>query len=97
MVNFYLFLLSVSMVFVLISYVLNRNHVLMILIRLEFIGLVIFFFCYLKMVVLIEEQYFLMVYLSFCVCEGVIGLRLLVGIIRSHGRDFIGRLSLLKC
>nr|AZH07866.1 NADH dehydrogenase subunit 4L [Lepinotus reticulatus] len=97
MVNFYLFFLSVSMVFVLVSYVLNRNHVLMMLISLEFVGLVIFFFCYLKMVVLIEEQYFLMVYLSFCVCEGVIGLSLLVGMIRSHGSDFISSLSLLKC
>lgn len=97
MVNLIIYVYSFFLMFILFRYVLNRNHVLIILISLEFINLILFFFYYLKRFIFFREIYFLIIILSFFVCEGVVGLSLLVGIIRSHRRDFLRRLVFLKC
>lgn len=97
MINFIFLLIRFCIVFIVFRYVLNRKYVLIILIRLEFIRLILFFLIYLNLFRLGLERYFLMIFLTFCVCEGVIGLSLLVRIIRSHGNDLIYRLRFLKC
>nr|NP_852172.1 NADH dehydrogenase subunit 4L [Lepidopsocidae sp. RS-2001]AAP44721.1 NADH dehydrogenase subunit 4L [Lepidopsocidae sp. RS-2001] len=97
MMNFVFYFNSFCMLFIMLSYVLNRKYILMMLISLEFMSLILFLLIYFSLFNLNLEGYFLMIFLTFCVCEGVIGLSLLVGMIRSHGNDLIYSLSFLKC
>lgn len=88
---FYLFFLGV------ISFVLIRKHLLSTLLSLEFIVLSIFFIL-LKILGLYEyEIYFSMFFLVFRVCEGALGISLLVSIIRTHGNDYFNSFSILQC
>jgi NADH-ubiquinone/plastoquinone oxidoreductase chain 4L. len=43
------------------------------------------------------ELYFRIVFLTFSVCEGALGLSILVSIIRGYGRDFFGSYRILQC
>nr|ALO77524.1 NADH deshydrogenase subunit 4L [Scydmaeninae sp. 840139] len=78
-----------------LSFCLNRKHILLMLLSLEFIVLSL----YLNMFIYISyfnfEFYFLMIYMVIMVCEGVLGLSLLVYMIRTHGNDFFQTLSIL--
>nr|UPL65490.1 NADH dehydrogenase subunit 4L [Phaenacantha marcida] len=78
-----------------ISFCLIKDHLLTTLITLEYLVLVNFltFFLYLSMFGC--ELYFILVYLIFCVCEGALGLGVLVNMIRSHGNDMLSSLSSL--
>nr|YP_010043669.1 NADH dehydrogenase subunit 4L [Tinda javana]QPD06990.1 NADH dehydrogenase subunit 4L [Tinda javana] len=44
-----------------------------------------------------NEMYFSMMFLTFSVCEGTLGLSLLVSMIRSHGNDYFNSFSILQC
>lgn len=43
------------------------------------------------------EGFVVLVFLVFLVCEGSVGLRVLVSLVRSHGTDILGSFSLLEC
>nr|YP_009443909.1 NADH dehydrogenase subunit 4L [Speleketor irwini]ATU07130.1 NADH dehydrogenase subunit 4L [Speleketor irwini] len=79
------------------SFVYNRLHLLVMLISLEFISLGIFMFMSIYLNVLSMDLYFLMVFLTFVVCEGALGVSLLVSMIRSYGSDYMQLLDFLKC
>lgn len=76
-------------------FVSKYKHLLIILLRLEFIVLRLFFFLLLYLLTLNYEIYVLMVFLVFSVCEGALGLSILVSIIRTHGNDYFKRFNLL--
>lgn len=76
-------------------FVSKYKHLLIILLRLEFIVLRLFFFLLLYLLTLNYEIYILMVFLVFSVCEGALGLSILVSIIRTHGNDYFKRFNLL--
>nr|QWT29591.1 NADH dehydrogenase subunit 4L [Abraxas latifasciata] len=71
------------------------KHLLIILLSLEFMVLSIFFFLMLYLMMIDFELYMLMVFLVFSVCEGALGLSILVSLIRTHGNDFFKSFSLL--
>nr|UHA55329.1 NADH dehydrogenase subunit 4L [Eriocampa ovata] len=77
------------------SICINRFHLLMILLSLEFIILVIFLFNMYYLSLYEMELYFSMIFLSFSVCEGVLGLSILVLMVRFHGNDYFQVLSML--
>ena len=79
------------------SFVLNRKHLLSTLLRLEFIVLSIFFILLMFLNLLNYELYFSMIFLVFRVCEGALGVSILVSIIRTHGNDFFNSYSILQC
>lgn len=87
----YLFFIGV------IAFVSNRKHLLSILLRLEFIVLSLFFLLFLFLNLLNFELYFTIIFLTFRVCEGALGISILVSIIRTHGNDFFNSFSLLQC
>nr|YP_002970718.1 NADH dehydrogenase subunit 4L [Enithares tibialis]ACJ69543.1 NADH dehydrogenase subunit 4L [Enithares tibialis] len=72
-----------------------HKHLLMTLLSLEFLVLVLFlsFFSFLTMYS--HENYFILIFLTFSVCEGAFGLGILVSMIRSHGNDYVSSLSSL--
>lgn len=73
----------------------KRKHLLLILLRLEFIVLSIYLILFIYLRFLGEEYFFSMVFLTFRVCEGVLGLSILVSLIRRHGNDYFQSFSLL--
>nr|QXT45665.1 NADH dehydrogenase subunit 4L [Cinygmina furcata] len=81
-------------VFVFIS---NRKHLLATLLSLEFIVLAIYSLLFLYLIIMGLEMYFTMFFLTFAVCEGALGLSILVSMIRTHGNDYFQSFSVLQC
>lgn len=94
-------ILNIWIIFILIFVVGNlifiskHKHLLIVLLRLEFIVLRIFFFLLIYLRFIDYDMYILMVFLVFSVCEGALGLSILVSIIRTHGNDYFQRFNLL--
>lgn len=70
-------------------YSLNRKHLLIILLRLEFIILNIFFIVYLYTVSMGNRIYFIVLFIVLTVCEGVLGISILINIVRIFGNDYM--------
>jgi NADH-ubiquinone oxidoreductase chain 4L len=80
-----------------IVYVSNRAHLLATLLSLEFIVLALFLFLFEILNFLNYENFFRIIFLTFSVCEGALGLSVLVSIIRTHGNDYFQTFSILQC
>nr|QEH58848.1 NADH dehydrogenase subunit 4L [Caroperla siveci] len=75
----------------------KRKHLLVTLLSLEFIVLSLFMFLFFYLNALELEMFFSMVFLTFSVCEGALGLSILVSMIRTHGNDYFQSFSILQC
>nr|YP_009175637.1 NADH dehydrogenase subunit 4L [Atrijuglans hetaohei]ALH16794.1 NADH dehydrogenase subunit 4L [Atrijuglans hetaohei] len=76
-------------------FVSKHKHLLIMLLSLEFMVLSLFFFL-MEMLMFSEfDLYILMVFLVFSVCEGALGLSILVSMIRTHGNDYFQSFNLL--
>nr|ASM82822.1 NADH dehydrogenase subunit 4L [Cerapanorpa obtusa] len=75
----------------------KRKHLLVTLLSLEFIVLSLFFIMFMYLNFYDYETYFSMMFLVFSVCEGALGLAILVSMIRTHGNDFFQSFSILQC
>nr|AXZ71064.1 NADH dehydrogenase subunit 4L [Lonchoptera multiseta] len=78
-------------------FVSNRKHLLSMLLSLEFMVLNLFLMLIIYLNMLNGEIYFSMVFLTFSVCEGALGLSILVSMIRSHGNNYFQTFSILQC
>nr|YP_009241695.1 NADH dehydrogenase subunit 4L [Dichomeris ustalella]AMP87962.1 NADH dehydrogenase subunit 4L [Dichomeris ustalella] len=76
-------------------FVSKHKHLLIVLLSLEFIVLSIFFFFLILLSYIEYDMYMLMVFLVFSVCEGAMGLSILVSMIRTHGNDYFQSFNLL--
>nr|SPP69175.1 NADH dehydrogenase subunit 4L [Luehdorfia japonica] len=76
-------------------FVSKHKHLLVVLLSLEFIVLSIFFFFVIYLSYIEYDMYLLMIFLLFSVCEGALGLSILVSMIRTHGNDYFQSFSLL--
>nr|QZQ53008.1 NADH dehydrogenase subunit 4L [Metoecus cf. javanus JL-2021a] len=78
----------------LLSFGVKRKHLLLMLLSLEFIVLAIFMLLlfYLNMNF---DFFFSMVFITFSVCEGALGLSLLVSLMRTHGNDYFSSMTFL--
>nr|QWQ55594.1 NADH dehydrogenase subunit 4L [Elimaea berezovskii] len=75
----------------------KRKHLLATLLSLEFIVLSLFAMLMFFLNFMSYELYFTMVFLTYAVCEGALGLSILVSMIRTHGNDFFQTFSILQC
>nr|AXY66787.1 NADH dehydrogenase subunit 4L [Lymantria monacha] len=75
-------------------FVLKHKHLLVVLLSLEFIVLGIFFFMLVVLSYIEYDLYLLMVFLVFSVCEGALGLSILISMIRTHGSDYFQSFNL---
>nr|WDE73797.1 NADH dehydrogenase subunit 4L [Stenopelmatus sp.] len=75
----------------------KRKHLLATLLSLEFLVLVVFFMLFNYLNMFNYEFFFSMVFLTFSVCEGALGLSILVSMIRTHGNDFFQSFMVLQC
>nr|ALO76821.1 NADH deshydrogenase subunit 4L [Agrilus biguttatus] len=71
------------------------KHMLLTLLSLEFIVLSIYFMSSVFLMFLSYEFFFLMIFLTFSVCEGALGLSILVSLIRTHGNDYFQSFNIL--
>nr|AVN67630.1 NADH dehydrogenase subunit 4L [Paratemnopteryx couloniana] len=76
---------------------LNRKHLLVTLLSLEFIVLILYIILYSYLNMYNYELFFSMGFLTFSVCEGALGLSILVSMIRSCGNDYFQTFSMLQC
>nr|YP_003495088.1 NADH dehydrogenase subunit 4L [Hypoderma lineatum]ADD21036.1 NADH dehydrogenase subunit 4L [Hypoderma lineatum] len=78
------------------TFVMSRKHLLSMLLSLEYIALSLFLlmFIYLSM---LGSLYLVMMFLVFSVCEGALGVSILVSMIRTHGNDYFQSFSVLQC
>uniref|UniRef100_UPI0030033866 NADH dehydrogenase subunit 4L n=1 Tax=Parotis fallacialis TaxID=3112170 RepID=UPI0030033866 len=76
-------------------FVSKHKHLLIVLLSLEFIVLSIFFLMVMLFNYINYDMYMLMVFLVFSVCEGALGLSILVSMIRTHGNDYFQSFNLL--
>nr|YP_009751204.1 NADH dehydrogenase subunit 4L [Annamanum lunulatum]QIJ99762.1 NADH dehydrogenase subunit 4L [Annamanum lunulatum] len=70
-------------------FALNRKHLLIMLLSLEFIVISLYMGILIYLSNLGYEFFFSMIFLSMSVCEGALGLSILVSMIRTHGNDYI--------
>jgi NADH:ubiquinone oxidoreductase subunit K len=68
-----------------------HKHLLITLLRLEYIMLNVFFISVFVYKAEVVNSYIILIFLVFIVTEGSVGLSVLVALIRSHGRDIIKR------
>nr|APX39589.1 NADH dehydrogenase subunit 4L [Oulema erichsonii]ARH54555.1 NADH dehydrogenase subunit 4L [Oulema melanopus] len=73
----------------LLVFLIHRNHFLMMLLSLEMIVVILYFILYIYFYSMFNELFFLMIYLTMSVCEGVLGLSILVSMVRVHGNDYV--------
>nr|YP_010545641.1 NADH dehydrogenase subunit 4L [Haematopota turkestanica]UOU84976.1 NADH dehydrogenase subunit 4L [Haematopota subcylindrica]UYG48424.1 NADH dehydrogenase subunit 4L [Haematopota turkestanica] len=78
-------------------FVSNRKHLLSTLLSLEFMVLSLFLLLFIYLNLYNYESFFSMMFLTFCVCEGALGLSVLVSMIRTHGNDYFQTFSILQC
>nr|YP_009479344.1 NADH dehydrogenase subunit 4L [Sabethes belisarioi]AVV61080.1 NADH dehydrogenase subunit 4L [Sabethes belisarioi] len=84
-------------VFGCITFISSRKHLLCTLLSLEFFVLILFSILLFYLNFMKFESYFSMFFLSFSVCEGALGLSILVSMIRTHGNDYFQSFSVLQC
>nr|WGL40223.1 NADH dehydrogenase subunit 4L [Cyrestis thyodamas]WHN78789.1 NADH dehydrogenase subunit 4L [Cyrestis thyodamas] len=76
-------------------FVSKHKHLLIVLLSLEFIVLSMFFLMLMYLMSINYNMYMLMVFLVFSVCEGALGLSILVSMIRTHGNDYFQSYNLI--
>nr|YP_007890461.1 NADH dehydrogenase subunit 4L [Hebomoia glaucippe]AGG84357.1 NADH dehydrogenase subunit 4L [Hebomoia glaucippe] len=76
-------------------FVSKYKHLLIVLLSLEFIVLSIYLMMMIYFMFMSYDMYMLMVFLVFSVCEGALGLSILVSMIRTHGNDYFQSYNLL--
>nr|AYR05294.1 NADH dehydrogenase subunit 4L [Coleoptera sp. ACP-2013] len=83
----YMFMVNLMVFSGLMVFSLNRKHFLVMLLSLEFLVISLYFLLSLTFCMLSNEFFFLMIFLTMSVCEGALGLSILVLFIRSFGND----------
>nr|QXU60443.1 NADH dehydrogenase subunit 4L [Acasta sulcata] len=78
-------------------YISKRKHLMNMLISLEYIVLSTFLLMMLITFSMGLETYMSLIFLVASVCEGSLGVGMMVGMVRSHGSDYINSFNTLKC
>nr|YP_009227715.1 NADH dehydrogenase subunit 4L [Tetraclita serrata]AHX97885.1 NADH dehydrogenase subunit 4L [Tetraclita serrata] len=78
-------------------YVSKRKHLMNMLISLEYIVLSVFLLIMMVAFTTGLETYLSLIFLVASVCEGSLGVGIMVGMVRSHGSDYMTSFSVLSC
>nr|WRO44841.1 NADH dehydrogenase subunit 4L [Prothemus semimetallicus] len=89
--NLFFFMCLISLVIL----TLKSKHFLLMLMSLEFLVIYVYFGLFILMIYMNYEYYFIMVFLTMSVCEGTLGLSILVSLIRSYGNDYFQTFNVL--
>nr|YP_004021099.1 NADH dehydrogenase subunit 4L [Ammothea carolinensis]ACY00258.1 NADH dehydrogenase subunit 4L [Ammothea carolinensis] len=90
MLNIYMLIMYMYIIiFCMFNYFYMNKHLLCLLLSLEFFMLLVYFLINFILMNMSNEFYMGLYYLTISVCEGGLGLSLLVMLIRSHGNEMI--------
>nr|AOS50533.1 NADH dehydrogenase subunit 4L [Sitophilus zeamais] len=78
----------------LIAFIIERKHLLLMLLSLEYIVVSLFLLVFYNLMINFDF-FFCMIFLTMSVCESVLGLAILVLMIRNHGNDYVLSFSTL--
>nr|UJI65683.1 NADH dehydrogenase subunit 4L [Basilia ansifera] len=70
-----------------LSFIFNKKHLLIMLLSLEYMVLSLFMVMYIYLSMVLNQYYLLMIFLIMTVCEGVLGLSILVSMVKMYGND----------
>nr|YP_009566713.1 NADH dehydrogenase subunit 4L [Greenidea psidii]QBB73075.1 NADH dehydrogenase subunit 4L [Greenidea psidii] len=94
-------LFILSLLFMLFSgvlfYIFNFNHLLMMLLGLEFLMLILFILFLMNLMFFIKQYFLLIIFVIFCISESVLGLTILILMVRFYGNDYLKSLMILQC
>lgn len=76
-------------------FTLKCKHLLLILLSLEFVVISLYLGLFFCLFLYSYEYYFGIIFLTIRVCEGSLGLSILVSIIRSYGNDYFQSFNIL--
>nr|YP_009917428.1 NADH dehydrogenase subunit 4L [Nabis ferus]QLF99795.1 NADH dehydrogenase subunit 4L [Nabis ferus] len=96
MINMLEFSLTLMFLTTLFTFCSIHKHLLMTLLSLEMLVLVMYLLFFIFMVTYNCGGYFILLFLTFSVCEGCLGLAILVSLIRCHGNDMIMSMNMLS-
>nr|UPL65710.1 NADH dehydrogenase subunit 4L [Dalader distanti] len=94
--NMFVFVVVFMFLSGMIVFASTHKHLLLTLFSLEYLVLVLFLFMVSFLLMFGFEFYFVLIFMVFTVCEGALGLSILVNMIRSHGNDLLSSLSILS-
>nr|QDI93345.1 NADH dehydrogenase subunit 4L [Quercophylus gonoporospinus] len=92
-IDFFMLIMFLTGIFVFCS---MRKHLLVTLLSLEYLVLCIYMYFMFFIMNYFGDMYLILIFLTFSVCEGVLGLSSLVSLIRCHGNDYINSLFVVK-
>lgn len=95
MINFNLIIPYLLFFLGILVFISNQKHLLSILLSLEFMVLRLFISIIFFFNLFIFESYFSIIFLVFRVCEGALGLSILVSLVRTHGNDYFQSFNIL--
>jgi len=90
-------IISIFPILALLTFVSQRNHILMCLLRLEAAVLSLAFIAGISSSLSTLYIFFCIIILSFGACEAGVALAMLVVVTRSYGSDLIKSINLRKC
>nr|AML26022.1 NADH dehydrogenase subunit 4L [Staphylinidae sp. BMNH 1274245] len=79
----------------LLTFTFKRKHLLLMLLSLEFIILSLYIYMFVILSSFSYENYFVMIFLTMSVCEGVLGLSIMVSMLRMFGNDYFQSFNML--
>ncbi|YP_002323939.1 NADH dehydrogenase subunit 4L (mitochondrion) [Acyrthosiphon pisum] len=78
-------------------YIFNFNHLLMMLLGLEYLLLILSLLFLMNLMMFIKQYILLLVFFIFCISESVLGLTILILMVRMYGNDYMKSLMVLQC
>nr|YP_009400304.1 NADH dehydrogenase subunit 4L [Meitanaphis elongallis]YP_009773273.1 NADH dehydrogenase subunit 4L [Meitanaphis microgallis]ARW70359.1 NADH dehydrogenase subunit 4L [Meitanaphis elongallis]QIZ12431.1 NADH dehydrogenase subunit 4L [Meitanaphis microgallis] len=88
-----LFMMFSSVLF----YIFNFNHLLMMLLGLEYMLLILSLMFLMNFMIFMKQYILLLIFLIFCISESVLGLTILIMMVRMYGNDYLKSLMILQC
>nr|YP_010021206.1 NADH dehydrogenase subunit 4L [Schizoneuraphis gallarum]QOK36254.1 NADH dehydrogenase subunit 4L [Schizoneuraphis gallarum] len=97
MMNLFLMSLMFMLFFGVLFYIFNFNHLLMMLLGLEYLLLILSLLFLFNLMLFIKQYLLLLMFFIFCISESVLGLTILIMMVRMYGNDYLKSLMILQC
>lgn len=97
MINFFILVIIFILFSGILFYIFNFNHLLIILLGLEYLLLILSLLFLINLIIFIKQYILLLVFFIFCIRERVLGLTILILIVRIYGNDYLKSLIILQC
>nr|UBR42856.1 NADH dehydrogenase subunit 4L [Uroleucon sonchi] len=97
MTNLFILVLMFMLFSGILFYIFNFNHLLMMLLGLEYLLLILSLLFLMNLMMFIKQYILLLVFFIFCISESVLGLTILILMVRMYGNDYLKSLMVLQC